>query len=898
MKRLYTCGIILLLLLGLTWSQTTGKITGRVTSSDTGLPLAGANIIIDGTHMGTAADGDGSFIIINVPPGTYTVMVHVIGYESQKITDVIVSVNRSFRLDVSLKSTHLEGQMVVVKAERIAQKRDQTSTVKNVSSDQIEVLPVESLNQVVEMQAGVVAGHFRGGRNTEVTYLIDGIQVDEIYDGTGRAVDVEAEAVQDLEVITGTFNAEYGNAMSGVVNAITKDGGNEFHGNVSIGLGNFITDHSDIFIGLKMEEFNRNQDYKFQLSGPVIQDKVFYFLNYRYQDNLNHLNGIQRYTATDSSDFRNYPWYSEHSGDNDFRSMNGSENMSLMTKLSFFIFESIRFSLLYTLNDDEWNDYSHEFKYNPTNKNASYRESNFFSLNINHMISNSLFYEFKLSYLDNYSGWYLYEDPQDDRYVHDRYLSSYGPGFNTGGQQAEFNRYNEFQGKGHSRRNTEDYGAKWDLTWQINNTHNLKTGIDYTQHILDNRWYLIQNAYAGTELENLLYEPTLKSDTTQFADVYKVEPFEWSVFLQDKMEFDEMVINLGLRYDYFDPNTVYPTEWRNPGNQLQGTGFIMSDYPAAEVKEQVSPRFGLAYQLGNAAVLHFSYGHFFQVPQMQAMFQNHSYHISDDDYITTLGNPQLKPQKTVSYEVGLWQELTAGLGLEVALFYRDVYDLLSTTVITTFNNTKYGLYTNKDYSNARGLEVKVDFLRGPLSAYVNYTLQYARGNADNAEQTLDRDGNDLDPVNRLIAMSWDQRHTLNATVGYNTGASGFSLTGYYNSGTPYTFTPLEESRLARINLYPNNDYMIPGYYIDFSGYYQVPITDWVSARFTLSIYNLFDQLNESWVNGQTGRAYSAILEEADYLEHQSDFNTILDTVQDPSSYRDPRQVKLSMSLTF
>ena len=153
----------------------------------------------------------------------------MMGYQTLIITNVAVSVNRTCQLTAKLKIAVIQGQEVVVIAQAIDIKKDQTSSIRNVSADRISKLPVENLQQVINMQAGVVSGHFRGGRNTEVSYLIDGIQVDESFLGTNKdgdpiasrqSVNLEAEAIQDLEVITGTFNAEYGRAMSGIVNAL------------------------------------------------------------------------------------------------------------------------------------------------------------------------------------------------------------------------------------------------------------------------------------------------------------------------------------------------------------------------------------------------------------------------------------------------------------------------------------------------------------------------------------------------------------------------------------------------------------------------------------------------------------------------------------------------------
>ncbi|NQV38524.1 MAG: TonB-dependent receptor [Candidatus Marinimicrobia bacterium] len=871
------------------FGQTTGKISGSVTDKSTGDPLPGANIFVPNTYMGTVADENGLFYLINVLPGDYTLKVSMIGYAEVTINDVHISINRTTSLNLTLDPTVLEGTEVIVEVDRVSVKKDQTGTIKNVSSDQIEALPIEDLSAVVAMQAGVVEGHFRGGRLTEVSYMIDGMQVDEVFGGTSSSVSVEPEVVQDLEVITGTFNAEYGRAMSGIVNAVTKDGSNHFDGSASIGMGNYYTPNDNIFIGLDPGEFDRNKDYKFQISGPAIPDIVNFFANIRVRNNKNHLNGINRYRVDDLSNYYSdnpAEWITEANGDGEYASMNGSENTSLLGKLTFSLFKSLRSSFLYTKNEDIWSGYNHTFKYNPNGMASTHRTTDFYALQFNHMLSNRLFYELKLSRMDSYSGWYVFKNPLDSNYVHDKYLESYGVGFFTGGQE-----------KGHSERFSLDDGIKFDLTWQINQRHNLKFGGIHTTHQIDSRWHEIRNKYSGNDNQDDDYEPIIFGDSTGYADVYKVSPVELSGYAQDKMEFDNMVINIGLRYDWFDPKTTYPSDRRNPANQLSLPDSMMSTYPKAGALSQISPRLGLAYQLGSAAVLHFSYGHFFQMPPMYAMYQNHSLLVGPSDYSTTMGNPLLKPEKTVTYEIGLWQELTRDMGIEVSLFYRDIYNLLSTKIISTYNQIEYGLYSNKDYGNARGLEVKYDLRFGDLSANVNYTLQYTRGNADYPTQAFDRSGNSQDPVNRFIPMSWDQRHTLNTTIGYYKEQYGISLTGYYNSGTPYTFSPLEESILSRINLYPNNDYMPSRYTVDMTGHYNMSLGG-LGVKFTLSVYNLFDRLNEVAVDSRTGRAYTAIVRDSDFTSHHSNFNTLEDIIRNPSMFATPRMIKLSAGVNF
>ncbi len=907
-NKIFQISIILLIQFWIipTTGQTTGKLSGKVTDLKTGLPLPGTNIILEGTAYGAAADGNGDFFIINLRPGEYTVKAQMIGYKPVIVRDVRISVNRTEYFEIKLESTVIEGETVVVTAQKISIRKDQTSTVKNVSADEIEELPIESISDVVAMQAGVVKGHFRGGRPTEVSYMIDGIQVDEGFGGEGRSVDLEPEAIQDLEVITGTFNAEYGKAMSGIVNAVTKVGNNELHGSLSGALANYYTPYDNIFIGLDPSEINRNQDYKINLNGPLLKNKLFYLMNYRYQNNKNHLNGYRLFNVNDFSYYgEDNPelWYTEYNGDSAYVPMNRSVNQSFMGKLSAELFKKLRISFLTTLNNDEWHNYNHAYKYNPDGLATQWRTSNMFAMNLNHMLTNSLFYELKLSYIDNYYGNYLYKNPEDSRYIHDVYSQSDGPGFYTGGQQ-----------KHHTERTQIDQNVKFDIIWQMNKHHSLKTGIQATQHLIDSQERQIQNLYKGLDIEGEYYFEVINdkykvifpnykavtlSDTTIYTDSINVTSLEYSVYLQDKMEFDNMVINLGLRYDYFDPNKRYPTQWRNPDNRIQfDDQEKMSRYVYAKPKTQLSPRLGLSYQLGSAAVLHFSYGHFFQMPPAFAIYVGNSYRIAPTDYSTILGNPTINAQKTVTYEVGLWQELVPGMDLEVALFYRDIYDLLSVKVVSTYDQIEYGLYTNKDYGNARGLEIKYKWKLRSFSTGLNYTLQYTRGNADNPTMTYDRAGDSIDPIAQMIPMSWDQRHTLNATVGYNNDTFGGNLTGFFDSGTPYSWTPVSNTILFRVNLLPNNSWMPAQFNFDFNGYYNLKISKKLKMQLTLTVYNLFDRLNEVWVNGQTGRAYTAIIRDTDLASHKSEFNEYLDRVQDPSAYSAPRLVKVGIGLDF
>jgi len=874
------------------FAATTGKISGVVKDEKTDEPLIGANVVIEGISMGAATDMDGRFYILNVPPGQYNITISMIGYASLTINDLDVSVGRTTQVNASLKTSVIKGEAVYVSADRVSTKKDQTGSIRNVSSEDMELLPVESVGQIVNMQAGVVKGHFRGGRSGEVSYMIDGMQIDNALD-RGQAVDLNVDAVQDMEVITGTFNAEYGKAMSGVVNLITKDGSNEFHGSVAGFLGNYYTSHTNVYPGLSNSEIARNQDYRFNLDGPIKKNLLYFFINARYQNNQNHLTGIRRFNVDDLSDFSQYPedYTSEYTGDSATINMNRSENLNISGKITLKLGKT-RTSLLVVKNDDTWHNYEHEFQFNPDGVNTTYRNSEMYALQFNHPFSQRAFYEIKLSQLYNYHGWYLYEDPFDERYVHDAFLTGTTyTGFYTGGQQ-----------KDHSVTKTIKQDAKFDLTWQMNRNHSLKMGALYTQHDFNVKNREILNVYRNTPMEGYtsFYTPEVLPDSTIYTDMYTKQPVEFSGYIQDKMEFDEMTINVGFRYEYFDPKTIYPTQPRNPGNQLDfpDNPEKMSEYPDAEAKTSISPRIGLGYQLGSSALLRFSYGHFTQFPPFSTMYQNNSYVIGTTSYEAIVGNPRVEPEKTVNYEVGYWMEINQYMDCEVALFYKDIYNLSTINQVQTYNNVWYGLYGNKDYGNARGLELKYNINWNNIYLNANYTLQYTRGNADNPQFTFNRAGESQDPVPTLIAMSWDQRHTLNVTLGYNTPKYGATMTAFYGSGGVYTWSPISDNRLARINLLPNNSYQPQTFSTDLKAYYNFAEIRGLNIRLNIQIYNLFDRLNENWVNGNTGRANQNIIRDEDRLSHKSDFSTYEDRVFYRTAYSEPRQIKLGMEINF
>ncbi len=228
MKFTYIFTLALFLLLSaLTLAGTTGKLTGKVTDSETGEPVIGANVLIIGTSIGAATNLDGSYAILNIPPGTYNVRFSIVGYETTLVEGVIVQIDLTSVVNAQLHTTALTMGEVVVTAKHPAVIKDISNSVVNIRPENIATLPVQTVTDVLTLQAGIKQGSsgilVRGGSSNQTTYLVDGFNLnDERANIPYSAISIAS--AKDIQIQTGGFNAEYGNVRSGIVNVITKDG--------------------------------------------------------------------------------------------------------------------------------------------------------------------------------------------------------------------------------------------------------------------------------------------------------------------------------------------------------------------------------------------------------------------------------------------------------------------------------------------------------------------------------------------------------------------------------------------------------------------------------------------------------------------------------------------------
>jgi len=220
---------IILFLASLSFAGTTGKIAGTITDAETGDPLPGVNVILQGTNTGAATDPKGRFIILNVPPGVYTLKATMIGYTDYVVKNVRVNIDLTTTVDMQLQSAVLRlGQEVTVVAERPVVIKDVSASQANIESAQVDALPVQSIREVVGLQPGIIGSldsgiRIRGGSQQEIAFMVDGITLRDERNNL-PFTSISLSSIQDIQIQTGGFNAEYGNIRSGVINVVTKEG--------------------------------------------------------------------------------------------------------------------------------------------------------------------------------------------------------------------------------------------------------------------------------------------------------------------------------------------------------------------------------------------------------------------------------------------------------------------------------------------------------------------------------------------------------------------------------------------------------------------------------------------------------------------------------------------------
>ena len=826
--------IVLLIFGSAAFAGTTGKIAGIIKDKDTGERLPGVAITIEGTTMGAAANEKGEYFILNVTPGIYKLKANLIGYTSVEIDQVQVLLDLTTTINFELSVQAVEVRGVTVTAERPIFEPDLTSTVYITTAADIVHRPVINSDGIIQRSPGVVfdpiAGPInqgtqgtvignegsrvtdtanpgitlRGGRPEEVVYMVDGMSItDPIL--AGQATNLNHFTISESQLIASGFNAEYGNALSGIVNYVTQEGGTKLSGRYQYSTDQFLGDKYDL----------GTNEHFLNLGGPVpgTMNKLSYYL----AGNL---------YLTDDWGPRLYKL--PHHQQQTYRTQG---------KLTYKPIPAVTLRAGGFLNRRQYQRFNQSWLYNLDGFDCTLEKAKQLYIAMTHNLSKRTFYELKLGYFNNdftigrlkdrslleraagertqtaedsiafvraheddiWDGqwWKDYEfaSPIPDTSVWDRYRERQQT-------QAYPLAIDNMFWSGYDTRNYQTRGSvvktlKFDITSQVNFNNQIKSGFEV-------------NSYKITRHYN-----SLPWDAQPFIDIYEYKPLGGAVYVQDKLEFQGLVVNVGGRLDYLSKDAkAWPNEMDVPTRP--------DLHPEARTKEAdpniiFSPRLGISHPISDKMTIFFNYGHFTQQPTFNDLYLSLNPNLQRANQ--QVGNPELKAARNIQYELGMNRAITRDLKFTLTAYYKDVYNMTQFERIFIVPQP-YDVLKNLDYSNIKGLEITLSQRpRKYFSFDFSYVLQYAAGtNSDSFDQYEFHSRDATDPVTGLPRtfpqnvnpLDFDQRHSLVLQGDLRfpqdfklvaLRSFGINVVSEAGSGLPYTKRDYRGNRIGKTNEY-------------------------------------------------------------------------------------------------
>jgi len=781
-----------------------GTISGHVTEGSTGEALAGVQVIIEGSDRGAVCDASGIFILVNIPPGHYDLRFEMIGYSKQIVTGVPVIIDLQTQIDVELKAATLSGETVIVESQTKDLTQQITSTTRFISAGQLDNLPVQNYQELVEAQPGVAAGHVRGGRKTELVYLVDGMPIQNIVDGK-IGTELPNTSIIDISVQTGGFTAEYGNAMSGVVNILTKEGQDKFFLKAQAHLLDYSQDPRPFNSSGKAHEYK----YDLAIGGPILSTGASYFLagdvHVPSSRLLQEQFGVRKMGIMDPD---------------------STLNFNLTGKLStYFLNQTLKLTLQNIYSSWEWRDYDHLWKYNLDALPGQAKFSNRLAGTISHTLTSATFYEASFSYYSFIRSIYGDSDILQSVPV------TSDSGYVMAGVYPWWMDHME----------TQKY-SKLVATHQVSEDLQIKVGGSFTQY------HLYRKNVLRRDIKN--WSDGFPVYITYDSE-YEYDPRRGGIFLQGKYGTGDLVINSGVRYDFFDPRAERPEiEVDFTASDDQWVMDTISTTPAS-IKTSVSPRIGIAWVIDDRSKFHFNYGYFFQMPIFDYLYANPNLNVANG--FSAIGDADLEPAQTRALEFGFMQPLgTWGL-IDMVVFTKDVINLIDSNTLLVYGDDyqKEGFtrFVNIGQSAIQGLEIFLEGNVGPtFSGNLAYTMMTAMGSSSYSLEGLWRNAEASTRASELYPLSWDQRHTLVLNLEWSPITWLSTILSYhYNSGLPYTEDKGEYTS-------PNSERMDPTQKMNLrlNGSWEMSSQRDLQAFFEVT--NLLDEKNILWVdsNGYPG----------------------------------------------
>jgi hypothetical protein len=792
MRSIFTTTILFILLASSNLFSQTGKIQGYVRDAATDEPLIGVNVLIEGTNMGAATNLEGFYAILNVRPGTYSVRASSIGYTATTLSNVEVNTGLTTEADFRLSDETITTEEVVVVAQRPVIQKDVSSNIINITAQEIENLPVTSITSVIGLQAGVLSGAegpiIRGGGADQTAFVVNGITLRDERNNTPYT-GISYTSVQEIQVQTGGFNAEYGNIRSGVINVVTKEGSKDKYNFSFIGryrptgpkhfgdspyssnsywIRPYIDPDVawtgtqsgawDEYTKAQYQEFrgwnkvseelltndNPNDDLtpeaaqklflwqhrrqaavnrpdydldmnlngpipggrslgnlRFALSGRSIEEMYFIPLS---RDSYRESNYSLRLTSDISQGMKlsvdgmigeqSGTSASRSGGPGLFRSSSGiASQLDIRSGASFL--DSRVFAT------DYWA---------PSNV-----KSNMQAAKLTHVLNNETFYEVLISRLSfRYdTGFGYVRDTSRVYQFGDAFFDEapYGVVFSAS-QAGIGSAMNMGYGFSNSRDTSKltTWTGKLDLSSQLDRYNFVKAGVEFV--------------YTDNNVNYALIDSVLPTNNAR--SVWQTYPIRGGLYIQDKLEFEGMIANLGVRFDYSDPGAEWyeldPFDRALSGALSGGLDTLVAKVP---VKKQfdISPRLGVAFPISVNSKLFFNYGHSRSMPLPEQLFLVRRNMASN--LIERIADPTNPLQKTIQYELGYEHSLFDQYLIRVMGYYKDISDETRLVTYTNRNSSvNYSIPEPNRYQDTRGFEVTLNKNRGEwLRGFVNYTYE-------------------------------------------------------------------------------------------------------------------------------------------------------------------------------
>ena len=820
----------------------TGILEGRVREKQTREPLVAVNILVAGTNQGGATDTEGYFRIYNIRAGVYDVRFSIIGYRPLTMKRVTILPDLRTRLDVELEPMAVELEAVEVRAERPLIQIDQPATAYSIGEIKLEKLPVFTFQEVLTLQPGTTSeGNVRGGKTSEVVYLIDGLPVQDVIGG-GLGTSLPRASITSLMIYTGGFEAEYGNALSGVVNVVTKSGGNRHAFTARVEQDGWLP-----------TSVNKQQDRAIELElsagGPLVPERAYYFT-------ANSFIGSDTRWWQDFQRFSLFPIYREFTG---------------FGKIEYLLSPTARLGLqgIYSLRD--WRDYEFSWRFNLAGLSSRGRDSYRIASVFSHTLSPNTFYTLSLSrfYHRSEIGGGSPQELTLEPYEYDFFLRYIVRGNRNWWADAR----------------QIVYTLKGDFTTQVAAIHLFKVGIEFNYYDIhsDLVKYEPQTTYFG--------KPILGAPLLNFSNSYNYFPRSGSVFIQDKIELvrDGSNLSVGLRWDFLDPTATRPIVEYVPTrpNEFEQriTGRVRATF-----KHQFSPRIGFAAPVGPSSFLFTNYGQYFQFPLFDYLYSGiNPVQLRQGTKNVLTGNPDLQAERTTAWETGYKHAIAEHYVASVTYFRKSTRNQLDAKTLIPFDSKAAGdygfaTYVNHAEASATGLEFMLSRERDErLSGSISYTYMVTEGLSEYVNQNINYAQWGFPLAVKAYPLSWDQRHTLKVDAEFRLlGGVQADLVVLYNSPRPYSYYPTRDGfnpvDTTKVFI-PNNARMREVLFVnakltkqfEFGDVQRYVVTLYADARNTLNTKNVRWIDSSGRVGGELG---------------------------DPGAYFDPRRVRVGARLQF